>query len=76
MENDIVYKFKTRIKINSEDISLGIMLFNDKNILYGLKGREIGFELNLIFIHIKIGFIRAGHGIKKGDETNDSKRDV
>jgi hypothetical protein len=25
--------------------------------------------LNLIFIHIKIGFIRSGHGIKKENEN-------
>lgn len=64
MTNDIVYKFKNNTYFGFKNISLEIMLFNDKNILYGLKGREIGFELNLIFIHIKIGFIRSGHGIK------------
>lgn len=71
MENDIVYKFRKNIYFSFKDISLGIMLFNNKGLIYGLKGRTIGFELNLIFIHIKIGFIRSGHGIKKGDEINE-----
>lgn len=65
MTNDIVYKFQKNIYFSFKDISFGIMLFNNKELIYGLKGRVIGLEINLIFVHIKAAFIKSGHGLKK-----------
>jgi hypothetical protein len=68
MKNDdlVKYHFRTHNYISLKDISLGIMIATNRNLVYGLKGREYFFEINLLFIHIKIGIIRDGHRTKIG----------
>lgn len=62
MNSDIIrYTFRKNIYFSLKDISLGIMIASNKELLYGLLGRISFIELNLIFIHIKLGFIRSGH---------------
>ena len=62
MNNDIVrYNFIKRIYCSFKDISLGIMIGSAKEPVYGLLGRAWLIELNLIFIHIKLGIVRSGH---------------
>lgn len=62
MNNDIVrYNFIKRIYCSLKDISLGIMIGSAKEPVYGLLGRVWLIELNLIFIHIKLGIVRRGH---------------
>ena len=65
MEDIVKYHFRSNSYISYKDISLGIMIASNKNLIYGLKGREYFIEINLIFIHIKLGFIRSGHKSKK-----------
>jgi hypothetical protein len=60
-ENIIKYHFRSNSYISYKDVSLGIMIGSNKNLIYGLKGREYFIEVNLLFIHIKLGFIRSGH---------------
>lgn len=73
MNSDIVrYTFRKRIYFSLKDISLGIMIANNKELMYGLLGRISFIELNLIFIHIKLGFIRSGHK-KKGKDFETYK---
>lgn len=70
MNNDVVrYTFRKNLYFSLKDISLGIMIANNKELLYGLLGRICFIELNLIFIHIKFGFIRSGH-------TKNKKKDL
>ena len=62
MDTDIVrYNFTKRIYCSLKDVSLGIMIGSNKELIYGLLGRLWFIELNLIFIHIKFGIIRSGH---------------
>jgi len=62
MNDDLVrYNFTKRIYCSLKDISLGIMIGSTKELIYGLLGRLWFIELNLIFIHIKLGIVRSGH---------------
>jgi hypothetical protein len=63
----IQYRFKNISYISFKDISLGIMIGSNKDILYGLLGRVWFIEINILFIHIKVGIIRAGHHRKGVD---------
>lgn len=66
MNDDIVkYHFRSNSYISCKDISFGIMIASNKELIYGLKGRLYFIEINLIFIHIKLGFIRCGNKSKK-----------
>lgn len=65
MEDVVKYHFRSFNYISYKDISLGIMLASNRNIIYGLKGREYFIEINLLFIHIKLGIIRSGNKKKK-----------
>lgn len=58
---DIMYHIKNGSYISFKDISLGLMIASNKEIIYGLMGRVWFIELNLLFIHIKLGIIRSGH---------------
>lgn len=58
---DIMYHIKNGSYISFKDISLGFMIASNKEIVYGLMGRIWFIELNLLFIHIKLGIIRSGH---------------
>lgn len=67
-KKDIVYGFKNRIYFSFRDITLGIMIGTNEELVYGLFGRIWFLEINLLFIHFKIGIVR--HGNSKGDKKN------
>jgi hypothetical protein len=54
------FLFKKIIYFSFKDISLGLMLFSNKDFVYGTKGRVTGIEINIIFLHIKLGIIKYG----------------
>ena len=57
---DEVYKFKSNIYLSFKDISIGIMIYSNREPIYGTAGRITGIEINIVFIHIKFGMIRHG----------------
>ena len=58
--SDIVYSFRHIIYFSFKDISLGFMLASNREIVYGPVGRVYFIEINIIFIHIKLGIVRSG----------------
>ena len=72
MNKHIEYYLKNASNINFKNISLGIMIGSIEDILRGTAGRVWYIEINLLFIHIKLGIIRGGFKVKGGkyDENN------
>lgn len=68
----IKYYFKPFIYFSIKDILLGLVIGTTKELRYGLLGRKWYIELHLIFIHIYIELIRAGHQKKKKVVNNES----
>lgn len=64
----IQYRFKNASYMSIKDISLGVMLGSNKELVYGLLGRVWFIEINLLFIHFKVGIIRSGHH-KRGEDN-------
>ena len=54
------YTFKKIINFSIKNISIGIMLFSNKEVVYGGKGRVTGIEINLLILHFKIAIVRSG----------------
>lgn len=54
------HHFRSHIYFSIKDISLGINIFSNKELVYGTKGRITGIEINLILFHFKIGIVRSG----------------
>jgi hypothetical protein len=57
----IQYEFKNVSYISFKDISLGIMIGTIQDLLHGIYGRDYFIEINILFIHIKLGIIRGGN---------------
>ena len=68
----VEYRFKNISYVSLKDISLGIMIGSNKDILYGLLGRVWFIEINLLFIHFKVGIIRAGHYKRRKENDTTS----
>jgi hypothetical protein len=68
MNKDIEYYFKNASYISFKDISLGIMIGSIKDLVRGTAGRVWFIETNLLFIHIKLGIIRSGFKVKRGED--------
>ena len=60
MNKEVEHYLKSRIYFSLKDISLGINIFTNRDIVYGTKGRTSGIEINLIIFHFKIGVVRSG----------------
>ena len=59
-DNEVQHHFEKSIYFSLKDISLGINIFSNKELVWGLKGRMFGISINLIIFHFKIGIIRSG----------------
>lgn len=69
MNKHIEYYFKNASYISLKDISLGIMIGSIEDLIRGPVGRVWFIEINLLFIHIKLGIIRGGFKVKRGEDN-------